>query len=112
MSDDGPEKLKRQPKPTSEDRLLLDKIVKTHLGERATGKFFGPMSRGVRGDEGHYGHSVLVVDPDIAERFRQDPEGYPDRLATMSTTITNEIRVAGNVVLGLVGQEFFTPEQD
>lgn len=110
MSDAGLEKLKRQPKPTSEDRLLLDQIVKTHLGEQATGIFFGVMSRGVRGDEGHYGHSVLVVDPDIAEQFQQDPDGYPDRLATMSTAITNEIKVAGNVVLGLAGQEFFIPE--
>lgn len=109
MSDLGPEKLKRQPDPASEDEALLDRIVKTHLGERATGKFFGVMSRGVRGDEGHYGHAVLVVDPDIAERFQRDPEGYPDRLATMSTTITNEIRVAGNVVLGIAGQEFFNP---
>lgn len=111
MPDTEPEKLKRQPEPTIEDELLLDRIVKTHLGEQATGEFFGAMSRGVRGDEGHYGHSVIIVDPDMSERFRRDPEGYPELLATMSTAITNEIRVAGNVVLGLAGQEFFTTEQ-
>lgn len=105
MVDNTSERLKRQPDPTPEDKALLDQIVKTHLGENATGSFFGVMSRGVRGDEGHYGHSVIIVDPDMSERFKQDPEGYPDRLATMSTTITNEIKVAGNVIIQLAWQE-------
>lgn len=106
MVEEKGEKLKRQPDPTPEDRVFLNEIVQSHLGERATGEFFGVMSRGVRGDEGHYGHAVLVVDPDIAERFSQDPVGYPDHLATMSTTITNQIKVAGNVIIDLAGHAF------
>lgn len=106
MSDVEPEKLKRQPEPTEQDQLLLDQIVASNLGERATGSFFGVMSRGIRGDEGHYGHSVIIVDPDMIERFQQDPEGYPERLATMSTAITNEITVAGNVIIELARQEY------
>ena len=90
----------RQPDPTEEDKLLLDEIVKRGLGEQAVGRFFGAMVKGVKGDEAHYGHAVIVSDPNY-RNYKDNLEEYYDRLALVAKEIGNNIEVAGNVILDL-----------
>lgn len=94
--------VKRQPPPTEEDKTLLDRIVKDALGQQARGEFLGAMVRGVRGDEPHYGHAIVVTDPNFA-KITDDTEldEYYTRLAVVSSKITNVIGVAGNVTLDI-----------
>lgn len=94
------EPILRQPDPTENDEQLLDSIVKHHLGEQATGQFVGAMARGVKGDNPHYGHAVVITDPGISD-YREDSTTYYERVANAAIEIGNRVTVAGNVTLDI-----------
>lgn len=91
----------RQPDPTDADRSLVDSLVKQGLGDQATGLFLGAMAKGVRGDNAHYGHAIVIIDPEFAERA--DLAAYYERVALVATEIGNRVTIAGNVTLDVTG---------
>lgn len=90
---------------TPEDELELDALVKSVLGEQASGKYLGVRAKGVKGDEAFYGHAVVLTDPSLIDPERRKVDW--DKLAKVATTIGNHIEIAGNVTFDL--EPFYNP---
>lgn len=84
---------------TDKDEETLDAFVKSRLGQQATARYLGVRAKGVKGDEAVYCHAVVLSDPTLVNHESRKLD-Y-DRLADISTAITNTIEIAGNVTLDL-----------
>ncbi len=102
---DGAEVAKRARDYTPEDEAELDTLVKSVLGEQASGKYLGVRVAGVKGDEAFYGHAVIVTDPSSIDHDARVI--HWDRLEGVAKEISSRIPIAGNVTIDL--ESFLKP---
>ena len=91
-----------------EDEVALDTFVKSELGPQATAQYLGVRAKGVKGDAAVYCHAVVLSDPNLIDHESKKLD-Y-DRVAKISTAITNTIEIADNVTLDLAS--FLRPPAD
>lgn len=84
------------PDPTDADRALLVEIAHNTLGSDCTAEFLGVRVKGIKGDEAHYGHAIILTIP---------PGSY-DQLVARFDNFTHEVHgrivCAGNVVVDVL----------